>query len=155
VVGAYITAAYWFTASTSFANPAVITARSLSDTFAGICLADVPLFIVAQVAGRIAATSLQLSAREIIVRHEAKLRRQPLHEKRLLDIGGGIAFRDVTTKDGNIAEPGSLDWVLLRRGPTTCFLILRVDGAWNASGGVRTRVSRVDGASPGVPVYLH
>src|ERR1700735_1075171 len=50
-VGAYITAAYWFTASTSFANPAVTIARCLSDTFAGIQPADVPLFIVAQLAG--------------------------------------------------------------------------------------------------------
>ena len=44
-VGAYITAAYWFTSSTSFANPAVTIARSLSDTFAGIRPADVPLFV--------------------------------------------------------------------------------------------------------------
>ena len=47
-VGAYIAAAYWFTASTSFANPAVTVARALSDTFAGIRPADVPPFIVAQ-----------------------------------------------------------------------------------------------------------
>jgi glycerol uptake facilitator-like aquaporin len=47
-VGAYITAAYWFTASTSFANPAVTLARSLSDTFAGIRPADAPAFIMAQ-----------------------------------------------------------------------------------------------------------
>jgi len=57
-VGSYITAAYWFTASTSFANPAVTIARSLSDTFAGIRPADVPLFIFAQFAGGIAATFL-------------------------------------------------------------------------------------------------
>jgi glycerol uptake facilitator-like aquaporin len=57
-VGSYITAAYWFTASTSFANPAVTIARSFSDTFAGIRPADVPLFIAAQVAGGIAATLL-------------------------------------------------------------------------------------------------
>ncbi len=50
-VGLYITAAYWFTASTSFANPAVTMARALTDTFAGIAPADVPAFIVAQVAG--------------------------------------------------------------------------------------------------------
>jgi glycerol uptake facilitator-like aquaporin len=56
--GGYITAAYWFTASTSFANPAVTIARSLSDTFAGIRPADVPLFIVAQFAGGIAAVLL-------------------------------------------------------------------------------------------------
>jgi glycerol uptake facilitator-like aquaporin len=57
-VGAYITAAYWFTASTSFANPAVTIARSLSNTFSGIRPADVPLFIVAQVAGGLTATFL-------------------------------------------------------------------------------------------------
>jgi len=54
-VGLYIVAAYWFTASTSFANPAVSLARAFSDTFAGIGLADVPLFVVAQVAGALAA----------------------------------------------------------------------------------------------------
>lgn len=57
-VGLYITAAYWFTASTSFANPAVTVARSLSDTFAGIAPNGVPLFIAAQVAGMIAAVVL-------------------------------------------------------------------------------------------------
>jgi len=57
-VGAYITAAYWFTASTSFANPAVTLARSLSDTFSGIWPGDVPGFLLAQVAGGIAATYL-------------------------------------------------------------------------------------------------
>jgi len=57
-VAAYITAAYWFTASTSFANPAVTLARSASDTFAGIRPADVPLFIVMQLAGAGAATAL-------------------------------------------------------------------------------------------------
>jgi len=50
-VGLYITAAYWFTASTSFANPAVTIARSVSDTFAGIAPGGVPLFIVAQIVG--------------------------------------------------------------------------------------------------------
>jgi glycerol uptake facilitator-like aquaporin len=57
-VAAYITAAYWFTSSTSFANPAVTVARSLSDTFAGIRPVDVPLFVAAQLAGAIAATFL-------------------------------------------------------------------------------------------------
>ena len=57
-VAAYITAAYWFTASTSFANPAVTVARALSDTFAGIRLADVPGFVAAQFAGAMAATFL-------------------------------------------------------------------------------------------------
>lgn len=54
-VGLYITAAYWFTASTSFANPAVTIARAFSDTFAGIRLADVPPFVVVQCLGAIAA----------------------------------------------------------------------------------------------------
>ena len=57
-VASYITAAYWFTSSTSFANPAVTVARSLSDTFAGVRPADVPLFIVAQIAGALTATFL-------------------------------------------------------------------------------------------------
>jgi glycerol uptake facilitator-like aquaporin len=57
-VASYITAAYWFTASTSFANPAVTIARSLSDTFAGIRPTDVPLFIGAQVTGAVCATVL-------------------------------------------------------------------------------------------------
>jgi glycerol uptake facilitator-like aquaporin len=55
VVGLYITAAYWFTASTSFANPAVTLARAFSDTFAGIRLADAPAFIVAQLLGAVCA----------------------------------------------------------------------------------------------------
>lgn len=57
-VAAYITAAYWFTASTSFANPAVTIARSLSDTFSGIRPLDVPFFLLAQIAGALAATFL-------------------------------------------------------------------------------------------------
>jgi glycerol uptake facilitator-like aquaporin len=57
-VGAYITAAYWFTASTSFANPAVTIARSLTNTFSGIRPADAPAFIVAQLVGAAAATAL-------------------------------------------------------------------------------------------------
>jgi glycerol uptake facilitator-like aquaporin len=57
-VGSYITAAYWFTASTSFANPAVTIARALSDTFAGIRPLDAPWFILAQLAGGMGATFL-------------------------------------------------------------------------------------------------
>lgn len=57
-VAAYIAAAYWFTASTSFANPAVTLARSLSDTFSGIRPMDAPGFILAQLAGAMAATLL-------------------------------------------------------------------------------------------------
>ena len=74
-VAAYIAAAYWFTASTSFANPAVTVARALTDTFAGIRPADVPPFMLAQLAGAVAATllfrwlvpSLARSAERVIV----------------------------------------------------------------------------------------
>lgn len=76
-VGAYITAAYWFTASTSFANPAVTIARSLSDTFSGIRPSDVPWFIAAQFLGAIAATilfrwlvpNLNLRAKQVLLAH--------------------------------------------------------------------------------------
>ncbi|HVR22624.1 MAG TPA: MIP/aquaporin family protein [Candidatus Polarisedimenticolia bacterium] len=80
-VASYITAAYWFTASTSFANPAVTIARSLSDTFAGIRPADVPMFIVAQIAGALCATfvfrwlvpNLSANAGQVVVPHSAAL----------------------------------------------------------------------------------
>ncbi len=76
-VGSYITAAYWFTASTSFANPAVTLARALTDTFSGIRPADAPWFILAQLGGALAATflfrwlvpGLQKTAPEIVVPH--------------------------------------------------------------------------------------
>ncbi|MGD9563109.1 MAG: aquaporin [Pyrinomonadaceae bacterium] len=57
-VAAYITAAYWFTASTSFANPAVTIARSFSDSFAGIRPVDAPMFVIVQFLGAFAATAL-------------------------------------------------------------------------------------------------
>jgi glycerol uptake facilitator-like aquaporin len=57
-VALYITAAYWFTSSTSFANPAITIARSLSDTFAGIAAHDVPLFVLAQLLGAAMAAAL-------------------------------------------------------------------------------------------------
>jgi glycerol uptake facilitator-like aquaporin len=57
-VGLYITAAYWFTASTSFANPAVTVARALTSSFSGIRWIDVPAFVVAQVLGAILAYCL-------------------------------------------------------------------------------------------------
>ena len=74
-VAAYIMAASWFTSSTSFANPAVTLARSLSDTFAGIRPADVPAFIVAQIAGGVAATLLfgwliPLRADKVLMPHD-------------------------------------------------------------------------------------
>lgn len=78
-VAAYIVGAYWFTASTSFANPAVAIARSLSDTFAGIAPGDVPGFVVAELLGAIAATSLfawlyagRLSAEAVVVPHDRR-----------------------------------------------------------------------------------
>lgn len=58
MVGLYISAGYWFTASTSFANPAVTVARSFTDTFSGVALAHAPAFIVAQFVGAVAATGL-------------------------------------------------------------------------------------------------
>ena len=80
-VASYITAAYWFTASTSFANPAVTLARSLSDTFAGIRPPDVPLFIVAQIMGAVSATflfrwlvpNLSVYADHVVVPHSSAL----------------------------------------------------------------------------------
>jgi glycerol uptake facilitator-like aquaporin len=57
-VGLYITAAYWFTASTSFANPAVTVARSLTNAFAGIAPAGVPGFVAAELAGALAAAAV-------------------------------------------------------------------------------------------------
>jgi glycerol uptake facilitator-like aquaporin len=79
-VGAYITGAYWFTSSTSFANPAVTLARAVSDTFSGIRPSDVPGFIAAQLAGATAATllfrwlvpSLPKNASNVIVTHSRK-----------------------------------------------------------------------------------
>jgi glycerol uptake facilitator-like aquaporin len=76
-VAAYIAGAYWFTPSTSFANPAVTVARSLTDTFAGIRPVDVPGFVVAQLLGALAATALfaylspisQRTARGVVVEH--------------------------------------------------------------------------------------
>lgn len=81
-VGAYITGAYWFTSSTSFANPAVTVARSLTNTFAGIRPADVPLFVIAQLIGAAAATALfrwlvpalPRTADQVVVPHELSRR---------------------------------------------------------------------------------
>jgi glycerol uptake facilitator-like aquaporin len=78
-VAAYITAAYWFTASTSFANPAVTLARSASDTFAGIRPVDAPGFIIAQLIGAGAATllfrwfalALPADAERVMLPHES------------------------------------------------------------------------------------
>ena len=79
-VGAYITAAYWFTASTSFANPAVTIGRCLSDTFSGIRPRDVPLFVVAQFLGAMAGTllfrwlvpGLRVRAKEVLLAHDSE-----------------------------------------------------------------------------------
>jgi glycerol uptake facilitator-like aquaporin len=82
-VGTYITAAYWFTASTSFANPAVTVARCISDTFAGIRPVDVPAFVIAQFLGGIAATlvfrwlvpNLQVGAKQVLLAHDLEQNR--------------------------------------------------------------------------------
>lgn len=74
LVGLYITAAYWFTASTSFANPAVAIARAFTDTFAGIRPADLPGFIAAELAGAVVAAALAgwlLADPKIIMRTKA------------------------------------------------------------------------------------
>jgi arsenate reductase len=76
-VGGYIAAAYWFTSSTSFANPAVTIARTLSNTFAGIRPSSAPAFIVVQIVAALCAVALvrflhpNVSARDIVVPHEA------------------------------------------------------------------------------------
>ena len=76
-VGGYIAAAYWFTSSTSFANPAVTVGRSLTDTFAGIAPASVPGFVVAQIVGRAArgrarrcSCSPNVHAADLVVPHD-------------------------------------------------------------------------------------
>jgi glycerol uptake facilitator-like aquaporin len=79
-VGAYITGAYWFTASTSFANPAVTLARSLTNTFAGIRAMDVPGFVAVQILGAVVATfvwswlvpSLPRTARDVVAQHSER-----------------------------------------------------------------------------------
>lgn len=83
-VAAYIVGAYWFTASTSFANPAVTIARALSDTFAGIAPADVPGFILAQLLGAAAETGLfawlasaiREAAADVVLPHTAALEKR-------------------------------------------------------------------------------
>ena len=88
-VGAYITAAYWFTASTSFANPAVTLARSASDTFVGIRPLDVPGFIVAQLLGAAVATalfrwlvpSLPQDAAAVVVPHDEPVEAAPARQR--------------------------------------------------------------------------
>jgi arsenate reductase len=82
-VGGYIAAAYWFTSSTSFANPAVTIARTLSDTFAGIAPASVPMFIVMQLAGGLTAIAASRywfpdhPATELVVPHDDSHQEQP------------------------------------------------------------------------------
>jgi glycerol uptake facilitator-like aquaporin len=81
-VGAYITGAYWFTSSTSFANPAVTVARALTDTFSGIRPSDVPVFVVCQFLGALAATlvfgwlvpSLPARAADVVQPHTGSVR---------------------------------------------------------------------------------
>jgi glycerol uptake facilitator-like aquaporin len=83
-VGAYISAAYWFTASTSFANPAVTIARALTDTFAGIRPGDVPGFIMAQLLGAGAATAL---FRWLLAPRPAVARVVPKEGERIIHVG--------------------------------------------------------------------
>lgn len=79
-VGAYITGAYWFTASTSFANPAVTLARSLTNTFSGIRPADAPGFVIVQFSAAITATllwswllpPLPKTAEDVVMKHPEK-----------------------------------------------------------------------------------
>jgi glycerol uptake facilitator-like aquaporin len=86
-VGAYIGAAYWFTSSTSFANPAITVGRIFSNTFAGIAPASVPAFAAAQLAGGLAAIAViralypdvtPADAAEVVLPHEAVPQRQPV-----------------------------------------------------------------------------
>ena len=83
-IGAYITAGYWFTASTSFANPAVTVARSLTDTFSGIRPIDVPGFIGAQFIGAAAATLL---FRWLLLKQEPRVHSQQDSNKELVRRG--------------------------------------------------------------------
>ena len=94
LVGLTITAAYWFTASTSFANPAVTVARSLTDTFSGIRPLDVPLFVLAQLIGALAATVffgwLLDPGQRIGIRtamHERAIHERAIHERGLQERG--------------------------------------------------------------------
>ena len=73
-VGLYITAAYWFTASTSFANPAVTVARGLTDSFAGIAPAHVPMFIAAQLIGAVIALGVTRILAPAAAQQAARLR---------------------------------------------------------------------------------
>jgi glycerol uptake facilitator-like aquaporin len=83
-VAGYIGAAYWFTSSTSFANPAVTIGRTLSDSFAGIAPSSVPAFIAAQVIGGVGAAALALfvyrdvAVLDVVVPHEHELRDPPI-----------------------------------------------------------------------------
>ena len=98
-VGAYITAAYWFTASTSFANPAVTLARAFSNTFAGIRPADAPGFILAQLLGAAAATLLfRRLAPALPERAPAVI--IPRDEAALLSGSGGKADGPLTEREG-------------------------------------------------------
>jgi glycerol uptake facilitator-like aquaporin len=87
-VGAYITAGYWFTSSTSFANPAVTIARMFSDTFAGIAPASLPMFLLAQIAGGAIGYGL---ARAIYYR--PRLTATTQENRRELDAAGGRTSR--------------------------------------------------------------
>jgi len=91
-VALYITAAYWFTSSTSFANPAITIARSLSDSFAGIAPADVPLFIAAQLIGAAAGA---LAGAGLFPPIASRGRRTDLGHSRGHQIGSADEKRDM------------------------------------------------------------
>ena len=98
-VGAYITAAYWFTASTSFANPAVTLARARRDTFAGIRPADVPGFVAAQLAGRRRGARALAGCARAGAEARMKTRRLRLRaQRRPLADGGGVLQRAAPTR---------------------------------------------------------
>ena len=78
-VGGYIAAAYWFTSSTSFANPAVTLARTLTDTFAGIKPSSAPAFIALQVVGALAAVALARFLHPILDADDLVVPHQPAH----------------------------------------------------------------------------
>ena len=102
-VGAYIGAAYWFTSSTSFANPAIDVGRMFSDTFAGIAPSSVPVFIAAQIGGGIAGVAVirilypalaPAQAAEVVVPHETADGQEPA-ELAQADGDGGWPARAV------------------------------------------------------------
>lgn len=116
-VGLYITAAYWFTASTSVANPAVTLARSLSDTFAGIAPASVPAFMLGQFAGVLGAAGFFAWLFKDPARHDRRLSDHDLPQPRLRHVAQRARFhrgRGLPAR-GDRLPPGGLDPPAARR----------------------------------------